>query len=77
MTPIPEWIVSLSDADLIALACLGGQVELFAGLAFPPHVAFLSRCARREQARRGSDGRVALTNPAFPPAHVTLEAGPK
>ena len=77
MTLVPEWIVSLSDADLIALACLGGQVELFAGLAFPPHVAFLSRCARREQARRGSDGRVALTNPAFPPAPVTLEAGPK
>ena len=31
----------------------------------------------KAQARRGSDGRVALTNPAFPPAHVTLEAGPK
>lgn len=77
MTLVPEWILALSDADLIALACLGGQVELFAGLAFPPHVAFLSRCARREQARRGSDGRVALTNPAFPPARVTLEAGPK
>ena len=77
MTAVPEWIVSLSDADLIALACLGGQVELFAGLAFPPHVAHLSRCARREQARRGEGGRVALTNPAFPPAHVTLKSGPK
>ena len=61
----PQWILSLPDADLRALAYLCGQVETYTDGALPVNAASISRAAQYEQTRRDVAKRVAAAGRTF------------